>query len=172
MAFAQSKYLSLLTQSRDAAIEKVVDIYQAHLLTRPTVCLVTTPLSPGLHPYMHCSQWLSYKSQSYLCHSQGPMMRYFSISSATLCRVKAFLLRRDTISGGGGPPPPQLQPVQPQSEANRNVMVVVVYTTITYTTCLQEVVRGNSDLAQTCKPSQDIQEKFSIIQVLVFYIRS
>ena len=130
------------------------------------------PGSPGLHPYMHCSQWLSYKSQSYLCHSQGPMMRYFSISSATLCRVKAFLLRRDTISGGGGPPPPQLQPVQPQSEANRNVMVVVVYTTITYTTCLQEVVRGNSDLAQTCKPSQDIQEKFSIIQVLVFYIRS
>ena len=51
-------------------------------------------------------------------------------------------------------------------------MVVVVYTTITYTTCLQEVVRGNSDLAQTCKPSQDIQERFSIIQVLVFYIRS
>ena len=135
MAFAQSKYLSLLTQSRDAAIERVVDIYRAHLLTRPTVCLVTTPLSPGLHPYMHCSQWRSYKSQSYLCHSQGPM-RYFSISSATLGRVKAFLLRRDTISGGGGPPPPQLQPVQLQSGANRHVVVVVVYTTITYTTCL------------------------------------
>ena len=52
------------------------------------------------------------------------------------------------------------------------VVVVVVYTSITYITCLQAVVRMNSDLAQTCKPSQDIQEKFSGKRVLVFYIRS
>ena len=55
MAFAQSKYLSLLTQSRDAAIERVVDIYQAHLLTRPTVCLVTTPWLPRFTP-LHALQ--------------------------------------------------------------------------------------------------------------------